>query len=75
MKVFYDEDVNALYFQLSNEKPDFVSELTDNVNLDLTKDNKIIGIEILNASKTIDMQSLLSYSLELDTQKVFKVAA
>jgi len=66
MKVFYDKEVDALYLELGKEVPDGVTEISDRVNLDVTKDGKIVGIEILQASSKLDIQTILSYSLELN---------
>jgi uncharacterized protein YuzE len=66
MKVFYDNEVDALYLTLGNELPVGVIEIAEGVNLDTTSDDKIVGIEILDASKKIDLQTILSYTLELD---------
>ena len=66
MKVHYDHEVDALYMNLSEESPEGVIEITEGLNVDTTADGKIVGIEILNASKKIDMQTILSYTLQLD---------
>jgi len=66
MKVFYDNEVDALYLKLGKEKPEGVIEIAEGVNLDTTQDGKLVGIEIIEASKKIDIQTILSYSLELD---------
>lgn len=68
MKVYYDDEVDALYIRLGDETPEGVVELSDGVNLDTTSDNKIIGIEILEASKKIDLKTILSYSLEFEKE-------
>jgi len=74
MKVCYDKKVDALYIKLGNKSPDCVVEISEGVNLDTTSDGKIVGIEILNASKKMDINTILSYQLEFDkkllTQKV-----
>ncbi|MBM3334728.1 DUF2283 domain-containing protein [Candidatus Sumerlaeota bacterium] len=54
MKVHYDDQVDALYFELGNETPEGVIEISEGVNLDMTSENKIVGIEILNASRKQD---------------------
>ncbi len=65
MRVFYDSEVDALYLQLGDGKPDGVDEIGEGVNLDLTEDGKLVGIEILEASKKMDIHTILSYSIEL----------
>jgi uncharacterized protein YuzE len=66
MKVHYDEEVDALYLKLSDEKPDGVIEITEGVNIDTTDDGKLTGIEILKASQKMNLNTILSYTLELD---------
>ncbi len=66
MKVYYDDKVDAVYLQLSDEKPDGVVEISEGVNLDTTSDGKLAGIEILKASEKIDINTILSYTLELN---------
>lgn len=66
MKVFYDDEVDALYLKLGEETPDGAIEISEGINIDTTSDNKIVGIEILNASKKIDLRTILSYSLEFE---------
>ena len=53
MKLEYDREIDALYSKLGNQKPDGVIEISEGVNLDTTHENKIVGIEILNASKKL----------------------
>ncbi|MBM4055034.1 MAG: DUF2283 domain-containing protein [Planctomycetes bacterium] len=66
MKVYYDDDVDALYLKLGEETPEGVIEMAEGVNLDTTSEDKIVGIEILNASKKIDLKTILSYTLEFE---------
>jgi uncharacterized protein YuzE len=65
MKVYYDDEVDALYLELGKETPEGVIEISEGVNLDTTPEGKLVGIEILNASKKIDIKTILSYKLEL----------
>lgn len=66
MKVHYDEEIDALYLELGDEKPDGVIEISEGVNIDTTSKGKLTGIEILSASKKMDINTILSYTLELD---------
>lgn len=74
MKVYYDKKVDALYIKLGTKAPDGVVEIYEGVNLDTTSDGKIVGIEILDASKKMDINTILTYQIEFDkkllTQKV-----
>ena len=74
MKVQYDEKVDAVYIKLGNQKPDGVVEIAEGVNLDTTAGNKIVGIEILDASKRMDINTILTYELALDKKLIKKTA-
>ncbi len=66
MKVHYDDEVDALYLSLGDQEPDGVIEMAEGINLDTTEDGKITGIEILKASTRFNINTILSYTLELD---------
>jgi uncharacterized protein YuzE len=74
MRVHYDDKVDALYIKLGNQKPEGVVEIADGVNLDTTSDDKIVGIEILHASKKMNIKTILSYELQLDAKLIKKIA-
>jgi uncharacterized protein YuzE len=74
MKVHYDAAVNAIDIKRGNQKPDGVVEISEGVNLDTTSENKIVGIEILNASKKMNIKTILSYELQLDNSLIQKTA-
>ena len=65
MKIYYDKEADAAYIELSKKKPDGVIELSDYINVDTSKDGEIIGIEFLNASKKISIDSLYNYEIEI----------
>jgi uncharacterized protein YuzE len=68
MKIYYDNEVDAVYIKLGNASPGGVTEISAGINLDITTDGKLVGIEILNASLQMDIQTILSYSLELNEE-------
>ena len=74
MRIHYDQEVDAIYIKFGNQKPDGVVELSEGVNLDTTSENKIVGIEILNASKRMNIKTILSYELDLDKKLIQKSA-
>ena len=74
MRVQYDDEVDAVYIKLGNQKPDGVVEIAEGVNLDTTAEDKIVGIEILNASKKMDIRTILRYELALDEKLIKKTA-
>ena len=66
MKVYYDREADALYIELGEGQPDGAVEISEGVSVDTTQEDAILGIEILQASKKLDLQTILSYSLEVD---------
>lgn len=75
MKIFYDDEVDALYLELGDGQPSGVVEISEGVNLDTTADDKIVGIEILDASRKLDLSTVLSCSLEFDRGLIVKRSA
>lgn len=58
--------MRSIYIRLGNREPDGVIEVSGGVNLDTTAENGIVGIEILNASKKIDLDTIFRYELSLE---------
>jgi uncharacterized protein YuzE len=75
MRVHYDDEVDALYLELGDGPPEGVVEISEGVNLDTTSGGRIVGIEILDASKKIDLKTILSYTLELDKDLITQKTA
>jgi len=75
MNVHYDESVDALYLKLSDDEPDGVTEVAEGINIDTTAEGKLAGIEILKASKKININTILSYTIELDHDLLAKKIA
>ncbi len=67
-----DDSVDALYLEMSEHEPEGVVEIAEGVNLDTAQDDKIVGIEILDASKKIDLSTIFANSLELDSNLINK---
>jgi uncharacterized protein YuzE len=65
-----DKEVDALYLKFGDERPDGVVEIAEGVNLDTTSQGKLVGIEILDASAKTDLDTILSYTLELDKDPI-----
>lgn len=63
MKFEYDRDVDAAYIYLEYPIDDNnikeTIELNDNIKLDFDKNGKLVGVEILDASKVLNEKVLL----------------
>lgn len=64
MKINYDEQADAAFIKLSENVPDGAIELDLGLIIHTTKDNKIVAIEILDASKRFQIQELFRFEVE-----------
>ncbi len=53
VQVEYDKKADAMYIWIRKAKHDISEELAENVVIDLDKKGRIIGIEVLDASKSM----------------------
>jgi len=63
VRVEYDSKADAMYVWLRKARYEISEELAENVMIDLDKDGRIIGIEILDATKSLGkelMEKILS---------------
>ena len=67
MRVSYDKEVDSLYIELSTQKPDGVIEIEEGINIDLTSDGNIVGIELIDAGKKIPLDSFLKYEIDAES--------
>ncbi len=58
MRLKVDKQNDTLYFRLDEENVIESEEVAPGVILDFDKDNRVVGIEILNASKRIGQEQL-----------------
>jgi uncharacterized protein YuzE len=60
MKISYDDKTDLLYIRLDDTKQDVINRrITDNVVVDIGNGDKIIGIEILDASTHVNLGKIL----------------
>ena len=59
MKITYDSKYDVLYLKFKDIKEVVCKNLTDDITIDMDERGKIAGIEILSASKHIDLDKLL----------------
>jgi len=65
MQILYNAKTDLLYLRLDDRKQQVINErLSEDIVLDLGEDNKIVGIEILNASKHLSLERLLPVEYE-----------
>ena len=60
MHISYNDRTDLLYIRLDDEKQDVINRrVSDDVVLDIGEGDKIIGVEILDASKHVTLDRLL----------------
>jgi len=60
MQILYNAKTDLLYLRLDDRKQQIINKrLSEDIVLDLGEDNKIVGIEILDASKHLNLERLL----------------
>lgn len=65
VKISYDDRTDLLYLRFDERKQEVENKrVTDDVVLDIGEGGKIIGIEILDASLHLDLESLLPVRYE-----------
>ena len=65
IQVRYDKEVDAAYIKLSSKRPEGAIEIDEGVILHVTRDDKIVGIKILEASSKVPIKNL--FNLKVDT--------
>lgn len=65
MKIEYDEEADALYFQFLSCSAARTIDINEDIAVDLNGQGKIVGIEILNASKIINLNSFKTINLQM----------
>jgi uncharacterized protein YuzE len=65
MHVLYNDRTDLLYIRLDDTKQDVINRrVSDDVVLDIGEGDRIIGIEILDASKHVTLERLLPVKYE-----------
>jgi uncharacterized protein YuzE len=67
VRVEYDQNADAMYIWLRKAKYDISEELAKNVVIDLDKTGRIVGIEVLDASKNLGKELVAKI---LQTEKI-----
>ena len=66
MNIFYNDKTDLLYIRLDDRKQDVINRrVSENIVLDLGEDERVIGIEILDASKHVNLERLLPIKYEI----------
>ncbi len=71
MNILYNDRTDLLYIRLDDRKQDVINRrVSEGIALDIGEGDKIIGIEILDASKHITLERLLPIKYEVPNMAV-----
>jgi len=60
MNILYNDKTDLLYIRLDDRKQEVINRrVSDDIVLDIGENDKVIGIEILDASKHVNLERLL----------------
>lgn len=66
MQILYNARTDLLYLRLDDRPQQVMNkQLSEDIVLDLGEDDKIVGIEILDASKHLNLEGLLPVKYEV----------
>ncbi len=64
MKIEYDKEVDALYVRLQEKYVARTVQIEEGLNLDLDEEEKLIGIEVLDAIQRYSLADIFNISTE-----------
>ena len=71
MHVSYNDKTDLLYIRLDDRRQEVINRrVSDDVVLDIGEGDKIIGIEILDASKHVSLDRLLPVNYEVSKDAI-----
>ena len=66
MQILYDVKTDLLYLRIDAREQQVINKrLSEDIVLDVGKDDKIVGIEILDASRHLNLENLLPVKYEI----------
>ena len=66
MNIVYNDKTDLLYIRFDDRKQDVINRrISDDIVLDIGENDRIVGIEILDASKHVTLDRLLPVKYEL----------
>jgi uncharacterized protein YuzE len=66
MNITYNDKTDLLYIRLDDKKQDVINKrVSEDIVLDIGENDRIIGIEILDASKHVSLDRLLPVKYEV----------
>ncbi|MCX6153808.1 MAG: DUF2283 domain-containing protein [Candidatus Kapabacteria bacterium] len=75
MKIEYDDKFDLLYLKFDDSSQELINQrVSENIVLDIGTDNKIVGIEILDARESLNLNSILPINYSIITKEMRTIA-
>ena len=70
MNILYNDKTDLLYIRLDDRKQDVINRrISEDIVLDIGENERVIGIEIIDASKHVNLDRLLPIRYEVSKRK------
>ena len=70
MNIFYNDKTDLLYIRFDDRRQDVINRrISEDVVLDIGEDDRIVGIEIIDASQHVALEKLLPIKYEAQKEK------
>lgn len=70
MNVIYNDKTDLLYIRFDDRKQDVINRrISEDIVLDMGKNDRIVGIEIMDASRHIPLEKLLPIKYEVQKEE------
>ncbi len=70
MHIFYKDKTDLLYIRFDDRRQDVINRrISEDIVLDIGEDNRIVGIEIIDASRHVALEKLLPVRYEAQEEK------
>jgi len=70
MNILYNDKTDLLYILLDDRKQDVINRrVSEDIVLDIGENERVIGIEIIDASKHVNLDRLLPIRYEISKRK------
>ena len=71
MNILYNDRTDLLYIRLDERRQDIINKrVSEDIVLDIGEGDRIIGIEILDASKHVTLENLLPIRYEVENMAI-----
>ena len=64
VKIEYDKEVDAIYIRIQEKEAARTEEISEGVNVDFDSDGRLIGLEVLSATKSYSLSDIFNLSTE-----------